>query len=273
MTDAAHRRRQILAVAAIEMRRRFLGKRAIALWILTLFPIGVFTARVILGLLLGVQETVGEESAIYAILYRTLILRFTIFLGCLILFTSLFRGEILDRTLHYGLLAPMRRSTYTVGKYVSGVFAATVYFGATTALTWILAYLAHGPAILAEKLFSPEGLGQLLSYLAATVLACVGYGALFLVFGLRFRSPIIPALIVLGWENANFLLPSALKQLSVIHYVESLLPIPVSQGPVAILADPASPWLAVPGIALLAAGLLWIATRVLSRTEILYGAE
>ena len=37
------------------------------------------------------------------------------------------------------------------------------------------------------------------------MLACVGYGAFFLVVGLFIRNPIVPALLLYGWEWLNFL--------------------------------------------------------------------
>ena len=81
-----------------------------------------------------------------------------------------------------------------------------------------------------------------------TFLACIGYGAVFLVFGFFFRSPAIPALAVFGWELIHFLLPPLLKKISVIHYLQSLCPVPVSEGPLAMLSDAPSPWVAILGL-------------------------
>jgi hypothetical protein len=273
MTPGAARLRQVVAVATVETRRRLLGRGAVPLYLVAAFPVAVFGARAIAGLMTGVEETIAQDDAIFAMIYRLLLLRFSIFLGCLILFSTLYRGEVLDKTLHYALLAPLRRSTWAAGKFLSGLLAAWVLFGGVTAATWMLTYLAHGPGALVDKALSPAGWLQLLAYLAATALACAGYGALFFVFGLFFRMPILPALVVLGWESANFLLPAFLKKVSVVHYVESFLPVPVDMGPLAILASASSPWVAVPGVALLVWGLLKLAAWKLRRIEVLYGAE
>ena len=85
----------------------------------------------------------------------------------------------------------------------------------------------------------PFGLGQLLTYAGITMLACLGYGAFFLVVGLFIRNPIIPALLLYGWEWINFLLPPVLKKISVIHYLNSLVPVPVSEGPFAVVGTDA----------------------------------
>jgi hypothetical protein len=87
--------------------------------------------------------------------------------------------------------------------------------------------LALLPALLfAEHCGFHEGprFGPSLRYAGITMLACVGYGAFFLVVGLFIRNPIIPALLLYGWEWLNFLLPPLLKKISVIHYLNSLMP-------------------------------------------------
>ena len=81
----------------------------------------------------------------------------------------------------------------------------------------LLLYVPHFPSESARFFFDGPGLGQLLTYAGITILACIGYGAFFLVVGLFFRNPIIPALVLYGWEWLNFLLPPLLKKISVIH--------------------------------------------------------
>ena len=62
-------------------------------------------------------------------------------------------------------------------------------------------------------------------------LACVGYGAVFLMCGLLFRNPMIPAAVVCVWENLNPFLPSLLKKISVIFYLKNLCPVEVPLPP------------------------------------------
>ena len=106
-----------------------------------------------------------------------------------------------------------------------------------------------------------------------TFLACVGYGAVFLFFGFFFKSPAIPALAVFGWEGIHFLLPPLLKKVSVFYYLQSLCPVPVSEGPLAPLSDAPSPWLAVPGLLLFAALLVALSAWKIRRMEIKYEEE
>jgi ABC-type transport system involved in multi-copper enzyme maturation permease subunit len=268
--------RQILAVQMLEIRKRFLGKRALPVYLLVLIPLVIFAGHTLSVLLFssGGADSIPRDRVIYAVLFRTLILRFVVYFGCVAVFVPLFRGDILDKSLHYYLLAPVKRSTLTVAKYLSGLAAAVVLFGAVTVATWTLLYVAHGPGALAEQFASGSGFVELGSYLLVTVLACVGYGAVFLAAGVFFRSPIVPAIAILGWELINALLPPVLKKISVIHYLESLCPvsIPPDSG-IALLADPASPWVAVPGIVALATVLVVLTARKAARLEVAYGNE
>lgn len=273
MSTTAVRLRQIRALAALETGRRFFSRRAVPLYVLCFVPLLVFGARAAAGLLHVVEETVAYDQAMFAVLYRTLLIRFVTYFACVVVFGSLVRGEILDQSLHYTLLAPMRRDDVAIGKYVSGLLAVLAVVPLTVALCWGGLHLAHGPAALGEAFLTSNGAGLLARYLAATILACVGYGALFLLVGVVFRSPMIPALALLVWEGLNFLLPPLLKKISVIHYVESLVPLTMPSPSISVLASPASPWLAVPGVLLVSAGFVWLAILRLRRIEVLYGAE
>src|SRR5204862_3794387 len=125
----------------------------------------------------------------------------------------------------------------------------------------------------ARFFFDGAGLSQLLTYAGITILACIGYGAFFLVVGLFFRNPIITALVLYGWEWINFLLPPLLKKISVIHYLNSLVPVPVSEGPFAVVAEPTPAWISIPGLLIVTALVLFLAATRIRRMEVRYGSE
>ena len=106
-----------------------------------------------------------------------------------------------------------------------------------------------------------------------TVLAVAGYGAVFLALALAVRNPMIPAAAILGWEWLNFLLPPVLKKISVIHYLQSLCPVPIDAGPFALPAEPTPAPLAIGGLLLMVGVLLTFATRRARRLEVLYTGE
>src|SRR5262249_30311968 len=121
----------------------------------------------------------------------------------------------------------------------------------------------------------PEGagFGQLLIYAGITMLGCVGYGAFFVVVGLFVRNPIIPAVLLYLWEWINFLLPPLLKKISVIHYLNSLMPVPLSEGPFAVVAEPTPAWIAIPSMLGVTLIVLILAAYRIRHMEIRYGSD
>ena len=107
-----------------------------------------------------------------------------------------------------------------------------------------------------------------------TVLACLGYGAVFLLMGILFRNPMLPAAMVMVWEGINAFLPPLLKKFSIIFYLKSLCPVNITEtGGLAFLvveADPAPAWLAIPGLLILAGLTLVYAGLHARRLEISY---
>jgi ABC-type transport system involved in multi-copper enzyme maturation permease subunit len=265
-------RRQVAAVLALELRKTFLRPGALLVAFLAFAPVLLLAARAVAFMMTDRSDSVGGETAAFAVMFQAFTLRLGIFFGCVFIFTHLFRGEVLQRSLHFYLLAPLRREVLLVGKYLAGLFAAILIFTVATALAMWLLYLPSG-AVGREYLLGGQGLRQLGAYLGVAALGCVGYGAVFLAMGLFFRNPMLPAAAVLGWEGINFLLPPALKKLSVIYYLQSLCPVPISQGPFAFPASPANAATAVPGLILVATALLFLASRKLRRFEVLYGQE
>lgn len=233
-------------------------------FLLAALPIGVACAARILAPMDG-----GLSRANFAGVFYNLLLGASVFLGCAFVFTKLFRGEILERTLHYYLLTPVRRDVLLLGKYAAGLLASWVLFGTATVVSSVVLFGdVSGPS-------SSDWLSALLLDLGATLIACMAYGTVFLVFGLVFRNPIIPVAALLGWEGLQFLLPPTLQAISIRHYVGALTatPLPVPDGPIAILAVAPTPWAGVLVLlALTAAGLVVGAWR-LRRLEIRYTEE
>jgi ABC-type transport system involved in multi-copper enzyme maturation permease subunit len=186
---------------------------------------------------------------------------------------NLFRGELVDRSLHYYFLSPVRREVLVVGKYLSGLVTSVILFTFTTVVAMLLLYFPHFYSESIRFFFEGAGAGQLLTYAGITILACIGYGGFFLVVGLFVRNPIIPAVILYLWEWLNFLLPPLLKKISVIHYLQSLTPVPVSEGPFAVVAEPTPAWIAVPSLVAVTMVVLFLASQRIRRMEIHYGGE
>jgi ABC-type transport system involved in multi-copper enzyme maturation permease subunit len=265
-------RRQIASILRLEVRKNFTGKRSILMYLLTLLPVLIMASLASVHYD-DIRSNFADASHIFANLYEGMILRTVIFFGCAWIFMNLFRGEVIDRSLHYYFLSPVKREVLVAGKYISGLVTSLILFVTMTALCIFFIYLPLGYSGAMSHLFDGPGLNQVLTYLGITVLACIGYGAVFLVIGLFFRNPIIPAILLYGWEFINFLLPPMLKKLSIVHYLHSLTPVPIDEGPFAIVTEPTSAWLTVPGLLMLTVAVLTVASVRIHRMEIKYGSE
>ena len=223
----------------------------------------------------------GEDTVMFAWVFQFFFLRLAIFFGCLGIFMNLFRGEVLDRSLHFYFLAPIRREVLMAGKFLAGLLATCTIF-IVSELLQTVAFLWHFNSQTRDLyLYHNHGLEHAAVYVGVTFLACVGYGAFFLVAGMLFRNPIIPAAAVLIWEGINPFLPALLKQFSVIYYLKSLCPVEISVPPgttglFALLisnADPVSPPLAILGILVVTLLALFVSSVQVRRMEINYTTE
>jgi len=128
----------------------------------------------------------------FSLIYNALILRTVVFFGCAWIFMNLFRGEIVDRSLHYYFLSAVRREVLLTGKYLSGLVTSIILFTTVTVVSMFLLFFPHFFSPSVRFFLDGPGIGQLVIYAVITMLACVGYGAFFMVVGLFFRNPIIP---------------------------------------------------------------------------------
>jgi ABC-type transport system involved in multi-copper enzyme maturation permease subunit len=259
---------QALAIIRLELRKSFLGKRSLVLLVLALTPVFILALRALIPGVVEDPTNLADATKEYSAIFQAFNLRVVVFLGCVWIFGNLIRREVLDRSLHYYFLSPVRRELLVVAKYLTGLLVAVVLFGTSTFFSYLFAYVPHTG--VDRFFFNGPGLGHLAAYLLVTALACVGYGAVFLALGFFFKSPAIPALAVFGWERILFLLPPLLKKVSVAHYLQSLCPVPFDEGPLAILADAPSPWVSVPGLFVLAIVLLAISAWKVRKMEINY---
>ena len=265
--------RQTLAIMQLEIRKNFFSRRALLLYPVAALPLVMLTMLALFPPDADEMDNFGMLGQVYAAVYGGLILRTLVFFGCAWVFMNLFRGEVVDRSLHYYFLSPVRREVLVVGKYLSGLVATMVLFGITTAGSMLILHYGLFPSESSAYFFNGAGARHLATYVAVTMLACVGYGAVFLIVGLFFRNPIVPGLALYGWEWINFLLPPGLKKISVIHYLQSLVPVPMNEGPFAVLAEPTPTWIAVPSLLLFTAFVLFLSGIYIRRMEISYAGE
>ncbi|HTT61212.1 MAG TPA: ABC transporter permease [Bryobacteraceae bacterium] len=265
-------RRQVAAILRLELKKSLFSKRAWWIYILTLGPVLITGAHSLMPGSGG--HTLGDDNMIFAGIFQVYFLRLGIFFGCLGIFSNLFRAEVLERTLHYYFMSPVRREVLAVSKYLAGLMAAIVYFAGSVVLSFLFISAHWGP-VFQQYLSHGPGLHQLGWYALTAALACVGYGSVFMLTGVLYRNPMIPAAVVMIWENLNPFLPSLLKKFSVIFYLKSLCPageMP-TDGPLAFLAtvtEPTPAWLAIPGLLIVSGLVLAYAAAKSRKLEVSY---
>jgi ABC-type transport system involved in multi-copper enzyme maturation permease subunit len=261
--------RQVLTVTKVELKRYILARRWIGVYLAAYAPVALLLFAAIQ--MSGRVRSISDLSEMYAFFYQILMLRQVIFFSCALVFSQLFRGEILEKTLHFYLLAPVRREVIAIGKFLAGAVAMSLIFTTSTIMTNLLIYAPASS--MTNFFFEGDGIPYLLRYVTVTVLACIAYGGVFTLTGLRFRNPVVPAIVVGLWEAFYFFLPETLQKLTIMHYLQSLLPLVIDRGPFSVVVDASSAVFSVIVLVSVAALLVWAAGKVLCRIEVTYSAD
>jgi ABC-type transport system involved in multi-copper enzyme maturation permease subunit len=266
---------QFAAILRIEIKKNLWMRRTIWIYLLAFAPTVMFGIHALTSPM-GRNCSLAEDTRIFAYVFQIFYLRVGIFFGCMGLFTWLFRGEIVEKSLHYYFLSPMRREVLVAGKFVAGLITASLVFSASILLCFTFVY-GHFGAPGRAYVFSGPGFGYLMSYLLVTVLACLGFGSLFMALSLVFKNPILPGIVILLWETFHAVAPSMLQKLSISFYLKQLAPVTIPpEGLMAlftVIAEPVATWLVIPGLIVLSAAILVFAGYRIRRTEIGYLAD
>jgi ABC-type transport system involved in multi-copper enzyme maturation permease subunit len=266
---------QIASIIRIELKKTLFMRRSIWIYLVAFGPAAVIGLHA-LNSPMGRYCSISEDTDVLARIFQLFYLRLGIFFGCMGLFTWLFRGDVMEKSLHYYFLAPVRREVLVLGKFIAGLLGAWVIFGASVLLSFTFMY-AHFGTRGSDFVLHGPGLGHLAAYLGVTLLACLGYGSVFLALSLVVRNPILPGAVVLLWETFHPVLPSLLQKLSVMFYLKQLCPVSVPpEGAMAlftVVTEPVAAWIAVPGLLSLSGAILFYACIRIRRTEISYLAD
>jgi ABC-type transport system involved in multi-copper enzyme maturation permease subunit len=268
---------QISILVRNEVRRNLFTRRRIWIYLLALLPALIILTHVIVdrNQLAGPAQ-LERDTQVLAGIVQLYYFRLGIFFACMAIFTWLFRGEMVERTLHYRFLVPVRREVLVVGKFLAGALVAIALFETAVLVCFYLMYSRFGSAGK-SYVFDGPGLGQLGSYLLVTALACLGYGAVFLALSLLFKNPIVPGVVIMGWEAIAPIFPAWAQLLSVTFYLKHLCPVSLPlAGPLAIftiVAEPVAPFIAVLGLLCLTIAILALSCFLIHRMEITYTAE
>jgi ABC-type transport system involved in multi-copper enzyme maturation permease subunit len=265
---------QARRLTRIELRRNLFSWKATWIYCLAFIPTVIISVHMLIDK--HPSSSIGEDTNVLAGIVQLYYIRLGIFFGCLGIFSRLIRGEMIERSLHFYLLSPVRREVLLLSKFAAGSISAVSLFGTAIVADFALMYAGFGAAGI-DYIFNGPGMGQLQAYLLITVLACLGYGAVFLLLSMMFRNPTPAAMLALGWETINPVLPSLLQKISVASYLRHLMPVTVgADGIFALLTvetEPVSGWVATAGLLMLIAFVLTYSCYRIRTLEIRYSTE
>ena len=265
---------QARRLTQIELRRNLFSRRASWIYFLAFIPTFIISIHAIFNS--HDPSSISEDTIVLAGIVQLYYIRLGVFFGCLGIFSRLIRGEMIERSLHFYLLSPVRREVLLLSKFVAGSATALLLFVTATLADFALMYLPCG-ALGRDYLINGPGLDQLEAYVLIIVLACLGYGAVFLLLSMMFRNPTPGALLFLGWEAINPVLPSLLQKLSIASYLRHLMPVDIgAKGLFALLTvqtEPVSGWVAILGLLVLIAVVLLYSCYRIRTLEIRYTTE
>jgi ABC-type transport system involved in multi-copper enzyme maturation permease subunit len=265
---------QLRAIVGMEYRRNLFSRRALWVYFLAFAP----TMIILLHSIVSRQgdHSMEMDTEILATIFQFYYVRLAIFFGALGIATRLIRGEMVEHSLHYYLLAPVRREVLLLGKFAAGLVGMLMIFVTAVFASFVFMYMHFGPRAMMWML---QGVGSvhLKAYLGMTVLACLGYTAVFMLLSMLFKNPAPAAMLVLLWEVINPVLPALFQKISIASYIRHLTPVaPRVEGLFALLTvatEPVPPWAAATGVVAVTIGILALSCYFVRRLEISYTGD
>src|SRR5439155_1094508 len=224
-----------------EIRRNLFARRRLWVYLLAAIPVVILLVQRAFARNTAEPFYIESATRVLARIVHLYYVRLGIFFACMGIFTWLFRGEVVERTLHYQFLVPVRREVLVIGKFLAGTLISIFLFESAVLACFYLTYDRFGAAGW-SYIFDGPGLHQLGAYLLVTALTSIGYGSVFLALSLLFKNPIVPGLVLMGWETIAPILPAWAQRLSVTSYMRHLCPVELPvEGPLAIFTVVAEP--------------------------------
>lgn len=180
--------------------------------------------------------------------------------------TALVADEVEDKTITYLFTRPIPRGAVLVGKYLAYLVATALVVLPSVMVVYFLVVPMGGGRLGAT-------FPALLKDLALLAVGLATYGALFAWVGARFKRPLVMGLVfAFGWEQLIMLVPGYLKRLTIVYYIQGLVPHAMPQDGVmslvqTIVADRLATGWALLALALIWAGFLYLASRTVDTRE------
>jgi ABC-type transport system involved in multi-copper enzyme maturation permease subunit len=195
----------------------------------TIFMALVVAGPVLLAVLVRVMDALVGSSvwargsplsgpAAFGLMIWLFYMRFTVPVLAVFYGTALVADEVEDKTITYLFTRPIPRGAVLVGKYLAYLACTTLVVLPSVMIVYFLIVPRAGGTLAGSFL-------DLLEDLAILAVALAVYGALFAFVGAWFKRPLVIGLVFLfGWEQAVLVFPGYLKKLTVVHYLQALIP-------------------------------------------------
>lgn len=263
---------QVRNIVVLETRRNLVCWRSWWVYFLAFAPVAIILIHAIFDRGHGRMD---QDTLVMAGIFQFYYLRLGIFFGCLGIAMRLIRGEMVERSLHYYLLAPVPRELLLVAKFLAGTLRSILLFGGAVLACFLLMYAPYGSA--GQQFLADAGRSQLYAYLAITVLACTGYGSVFLLFSMLMKNPTPAALILMAFEFISSVLPPLIQRFSIAANLRHLLPVSIPAEGIfnllTVTTEPVPVWAAVLGVLVLTALVLVLSCLRMRNFEISYTTE
>ncbi len=172
---------------------------------------------------------------------------------------STFNDDITDKTITYLISRPVDRIELVFYKYIGYLISAIVVVLPPLVLTFFIIAIKTGETI--------DNIGLLSTYIGVIILAIICYGAIFMFFGISFKRPMLISFVFMFvWEEFFASIPLIINQITVRHYLESILYHAINLGETKNVYLPADSNLSV-GVLLGTALFFLIFTCILARNK------
>jgi ABC-type transport system involved in multi-copper enzyme maturation permease subunit len=216
--------RGVYASFTIALRRLLWSKFMLANALLSGIPLGLAAIVTLALVYSGETKTVAEIHDILQGFLRILYLHFIVFFLANVFGFAVVRQEIEGQTLHYLLLQPVQRWALFLGRF----FAYLAIVSATCIGSLWIGYLIFmiplcGLGETAKDLAVAGHAWALVKESGVLALGLAAYGAIAMLAGSFFKTAMY-AILLLVWEWVLPYVPQALKEWTVLYYLQSLLP-------------------------------------------------
>jgi ABC-2 type transport system permease protein len=195
----------------------------------TVFMALVVGLPVVLALIVRLVEAIGGPAiqvrgqqmsgpAVFGFMIWVLYIRFIVPVLAVYYGTSLIADEIEDKTITYLFTRPIPRGAVLAGKFLAYLVCTVMVVLPSVVIVYFLIVPRGGGSI-------GGSFPDLVKDLGLLALGLLAYGALFAWVGSFFKRPLAVGLVfIFGWEQVAIMIPGYLQRLTVLYYLQALVP-------------------------------------------------